>query len=110
MALDEMGISQIPGDGVRPANVRISKHVVATSLLLGRRFVNRRVTRDNEGRGVARITAREPARAGSPFSEFLPVPVTDLGCLGEVSFMSGRNWCRPPEIASWVVKMGFFQG
>ena len=44
-ALDELGYDEVPISGWRPKEVKISRHVAATSLLLGRRFVPRRVTR-----------------------------------------------------------------
>ena len=36
-ALDEMGLPEVPLDGWRPSQIKVTRHVVATSVLLGRR-------------------------------------------------------------------------
>ena len=43
--LDELGLDTVPADGWRPSEVKVARHVVSTSVLLGRRFVPRRITR-----------------------------------------------------------------
>ena len=65
-ALDELGFDVVPPDGWRPSEVKVARHTVSTSALLGRRFVPRRITR---GLGVLE-TPQEGT--GSDFCGLLP--------------------------------------
>ena len=56
-ALDEMRIQEIPPQGWRPTRIQVARHKVATSVLLGRRFVSRRITK---GAGVVTSPQGEP--------------------------------------------------
>ena len=44
-ALDEMGLDVVSPEGWRPSEIKVARHKVSTSALLGRRFVPRRITR-----------------------------------------------------------------
>ena len=55
-ALDELGHDTVPADGWRPSEVKVARHSVSTSVLLGRRFVPRRITR---GQGIIQATQAE---------------------------------------------------
>ena len=56
-ALDELGLETVPPDSWRPAEVKVARHKVSTSSLLGRRFVPRRITK---GWGLLEDSVAEP--------------------------------------------------
>ena len=69
-ALDEMNMDVVPADGWRPKEVKVGQRLVAISVLLGRRFVPRRITRaaaERTGRGVIEYPdGLDPTASGFP--------------------------------------------
>ena len=84
-ALDELGLETVPPDSWRPAEVKVARHKVSTSSLLGRRFVPRRITK---GRGLLED----------------PVPEPDLDPLGLTPALRGQlqGLSLPPTGFMWA--------